>query len=173
MPPTGTAARQRKGKEHAPYAQSSVYSMHASVRVAGSNSHASGGGSCYSMFVSQREGEAQDGSRGVTALSEPPAKALQLPRYTFSIHSLARSRSISLPPSCPLYINISVKFDFFPLLANIGITTKLSRMLARCPSPPPFTSLCLNAYAEWREYKLIYKRYASLFFITCGKRVWV
>ena len=22
--------------------------------------------------------------------------------------------------------------------------------------------------AEWREYKLIYKRYASLFFITCG-----
>jgi len=26
------------------------------------------------------------------------------------------------------------------------------------------------ATAEWREYKLIYKRYASLFFITCGVR---
>ena len=23
-------------------------------------------------------------------------------------------------------------------------------------------------FLEWREYKLIYKRYASLFFITCG-----
>ena len=29
---------------------------------------------------------------------------------------------------------------------------------------------CVARLSEWREYKLIYKRYASLFFITCVEK---
>jgi hypothetical protein len=43
-------------------------------------------------------------------------------------------------------------------------------------SPQRFRLMCACAYPaqklcnflEWREYKIVYKRYASLFFITCG-----
>lgn len=40
------------------------------------------------------------------------------------------------------------------------------RFRLMCACAYPAQKLC--NFLEWREYKIVYKRYASLFFITCG-----